>query len=100
MEGEKKFLELYRSLSKRGVICNRPRPLRRLDIADEELDRIFLNSLREQGSMDVYFMSHGARVLGRYDRTDLFIIEDAACLSTLKEEIAEAGLFILHSDNV
>ncbi|MGO6749837.1 hypothetical protein ACC755_17840 [Rhizobium ruizarguesonis] len=95
MDGEKKFLELYRSLSKRGVICNRPEPLRRLDIADEELNQIFLNSLREQRSMDVFFVSCKARALGRYDRTGLFIIEDAACLSALKEEIARAGLFIL-----
>ncbi|MBB2750051.1 UNVERIFIED_ORG: hypothetical protein GGI57_000724 [Rhizobium aethiopicum] len=100
MGGEKKFLKLYRSLSKQGVICNRPGPLRRLEIVDKELNRVFVNSLREQHLMDVFFVNCKVRAFGRYDRTDLLIIEDAAFLSDLKEEIASAGLFVLHSDIV
>ncbi|MBY5645879.1 hypothetical protein [Rhizobium leguminosarum] len=99
MDGEKKFLKLYRSLSRQGVVCNRPGPLRRIDIADAELNQVFINSLREERLMDVFFVSCKVRALGRYDRTDLLIIEDAAFLIDLKEEIASVGLFVLNSDN-
>ncbi|EJC78289.1 hypothetical protein Rleg10DRAFT_7022 [Rhizobium leguminosarum bv. trifolii WSM2012] len=95
LKGEKKFLDLYQSLSGQGVICNRPGPLRQFDIVDEELTQIFIDSLREHRSMDVFFVSCKARFVGRYDRTDLIILEDAGSLGDLQEEVGRSGLFIL-----
>ncbi|WP_104662966.1 hypothetical protein [Ensifer adhaerens] len=95
LHGEEKFLRLYRSLSKQGVLCNSPTPARNFDEIDDEIEQIFVDSLREKRAMDVFFKSHELRVIGRYDRTDLFIARDPAFLVKIREEVAKAGLFVL-----
>lgn len=93
--GEQKFLRLYSLLSSGGVICNRPRPLRKFDGLDEELRSIVVESLREQSFMDLYFVAYNTRVVGRYDRTDIAIANPATDLEGLRDAVIKCGLHIL-----
>lgn len=95
LQGEQKFLSFYSSLSKYGVVCNRPRPLRMFEALTSELEQIFVSSLREKRSMDVYFKGAGVRVIGRYDRTDLVIADSQVQLNSFLPKAREFGLFEL-----
>lgn len=94
--GEQKFLKLYASLSAAGVLCNRPGPLQVFETFNFELERIFINSLREKRSMDVYFKEACVRVIGRYDRTDLVIADSQMHLDALRLRAKKFGLFQLN----
>ncbi|NDI86051.1 hypothetical protein [Undibacterium crateris] len=93
--GERKFLDFYNSLAVGGVICNRPAPLRLMNANDPKFCEIVVASLREKKSMDVYFSSANVRIIGRYDRTDLALLERATDLATFAAKVRGAGLFIL-----
>ncbi len=93
--GEHKLLELYRMLGRHGAICNYPRPFRKFDIVDVELEKVLMSSLREQRLMDVYFADFGVRVMGGYDRTDLIIAESPKQLELLCSQVSKFGLFVL-----
>jgi hypothetical protein len=95
LQGEKKFLNFYSSLSTFGVVCNRPGPLRMFEASSPELEQIFVNSLREKRSMDVYFVGAGVRVIGRYDRTDLAISDSQEQLDSFLTKAHEFELFEL-----
>jgi hypothetical protein len=95
IEGEKKFLKLYRSLSESGVICKYPGPLRWLDAGNPELENVMVNSLRENGFMDAYFIAARARIVGGHDRTDLLILENEVDLEAVHIKVKAAGLFLL-----
>ncbi len=96
-EGERKFLNFYQSLSMSGVVCNRPRPIRMIDKIDSTFEEALISSLREEKSMDVYFLSCRARIIGRYDRTDLALLGNDTDLVEFENKIREAGLFVLRS---
>ncbi len=95
LAGEHKFLSLYRVLGQRGVICNRPGPLRKFDRIDAQLEQILKGSLREKRFADVHFVDFGVRVIGGYDRTDLIVAESSELLDLLSPEVAKCGLFML-----
>lgn len=95
LAGEEKFLRLYRPLMLSGMICNYPPPLRALQRGDIVIEEIVRNSLREKRIMDAYFPSHGIRILGGYDRTDLVVADSAEQLSAVTLEAERLGLFIL-----
>ncbi|MDZ5649311.1 hypothetical protein [Nitrospirillum sp. BR 11828] len=96
MLGEQKFLKFYSLLSKGGVICNRPGPLRIFEAMTPELEHIFVDSLREKRFMDVYFKGTGVRVIGRYDRTDLVIADSQEELRSFQLKSHDFGLFELN----
>jgi hypothetical protein len=93
--GERRFLALYLSLSKLGVVCKYPGPLRRIEFGDSALESVIVNSLREKRSMDIYFIGARVRIVGGHDRTDLLICENAGDLEAISLKVKEAGLFIL-----
>ena len=95
LQGEQKFLSFYSSLSTCGVVCNRPGPLRMFEALTPELQEIFVNSLREKRSMDLYFKGVGVRIMGRYDRTDLVIADSQEQLNSFLPKAHEFGLFEL-----
>lgn len=95
LKGEQKFLNLYSTLSRLGVVCNRPRPLRFFETLVAELEQVFTDSLREKRSMDVYFRGVGVRVIGRYDRTDLVIADSQEQLISFISKAYEFGLYEL-----
>jgi len=95
LQGEQKFLSFYMFLSTDGVVCNRPGPLRMIEALTPELEQIFVNSLREKRSMDVYFKGAGVRIIGRYDRTDLVIADSKEQLGSFLPQAHEFGLFEL-----
>ncbi len=95
LEGERKFLDFYESLAVDGVICNRPAPLRLMNANDPEFREIVVASLREKKSMDVYFLSASVRIIGRYDRTDLALLERVTDLPAFGAKVRGAGLSIL-----
>lgn len=95
LEGERKFLNFYESLAAEGVICNRPAPLRLLAANDPKFRELLVASLREQKLMDVYFLSANVRIIGRYDRTDLVLLESLTDLPTFGAVVRSAGLSIL-----
>ncbi|WP_146171864.1 hypothetical protein [Pseudoduganella armeniaca] len=95
LQGERKFLNFYSSLSMFGVACNRPGPPRMFKTLTPELENIFVNSLREKRSMDVYFKEAEVRVIGRYDRTDLLIADSQEQLNFFLLKAHQFGLFAL-----
>lgn len=95
LQGENKFMELYETLGRHGVLCKHPRPLREFKKINAELEQVFLDSLRETRFMDVYFMGYGARILGGYDRTDMAVADSPERLVALSSEVSKSGLFLL-----
>lgn len=91
----KKFLKLYSSLSKEGVICKSPTPYRFIGGEDQLLKQIIVDSLRELRRFDMYFMSSEVRIIGGFERADLFILNDKSRLNTINSEIRNCGLYIL-----
>lgn len=95
LKGEEKFSNLYALLSKEGVICNIPPPYRFIDGSDVSMTRIIVDSLREKRRFDMYFMKYDVRVIGGFDRTDFFVVNDRSKINKIKESIASCGLYIL-----
>lgn len=95
LKGEEKFSKLYALLSKEGVICNIPPPYRFLDGSDVNIASMIVDSLREERRFDMYFMKYDVRIVGGFDRTDLFIINERSKVNKIKEIIASCGLYIL-----
>lgn len=93
--GEHKFLKLYRMLGRHGLVCNRPRPVRKFETVDVDLEKVLIGSLREECLMDIYFSDFGVRVMGGYDRTDLLIAETPQKLEFLFAQVSKFGLFVL-----
>jgi hypothetical protein len=94
-EGERRFLNFYLALASNGVICNRPFHGKILSRDDLSLKSILLASLREQKLMDVYFKGLRARVIGRYDRTDLVLVRDPSDLEMVRIAAESFGLYLL-----
>lgn len=94
--GEARFLELYRKLAMRGVsrvlASGRLAPLAP---DSRRFGEILVSSLRERRFMDVYFDGYDLRVVGSWDRTDIWFCRDEARLAELRTAIARAGLFEL-----
>ena len=93
LSGEQRFLQLYRELGEGGIIVNVPSPLREYDQNGRETDEIIRNSLREIKLMDVFFKKYSVRVLGGYDRTDIFIFHDGMQCIQVKKLIEDLGRF-------
>lgn len=93
--GENRFLRFYRHLAERGAVSNRDGSVVGFESMSSDLEAIIVASLREERLMDVYFCGLGVRVLGRYDRTDMVILDSADSLPALIEAVAGAGLFVL-----
>jgi hypothetical protein len=94
-EGERHFLNFYLTLAADGMICNRPLHGEILSKDDSCLEPMLLASLREQKLMDVYFKSLRARVIGRYDRTDLVLVRDQSDLEKIRIAAENSGLYLL-----
>ncbi|EJN01405.1 hypothetical protein [Phyllobacterium sp. YR531] len=93
--GEEKFINFYRKLSVDGVVCNYPRPLRIFDKYNRILEKVIFDSLREKRKFDMYFIAHDVRVLGGYDRTDLFLPRNKEKIRDIHRAVGEAGLYVL-----
>ena len=105
MRGERHFIDLYRQLAEDGVYARMGENVDFLRADSTVFRRILLTSLREEkplegGFMDVYFPSLQIRVLGSYDRTDVFLLRDKSVLPKLEEVVRNAGLFILPADHL
>jgi hypothetical protein len=64
-------------------------------IRDPGLSEVLVGSLREQSLMDAHFSSARVRVIGGYDRTDQFVVEDMRFIDSVIQRVRDAGLFIL-----
>lgn len=95
LNGERRFVDLYRSLSVEGVVCNVPIPLRKIDGSDTALASIIIDSLREKKRFDVYFVAFELRVIGGFDRTDLFLPRNRNRIGEIKKLVKENFLFCL-----
>ena len=95
LKGEEKFSKLYALLSQEGVICNIPPPYRFIDCSDINIKRIIVESIREERRFDMYFMAYNVRIIGGFDRTDLFILNEKSKLDKIRENITDYGLYIL-----
>ncbi|MEZ2126796.1 MULTISPECIES: hypothetical protein [unclassified Sinorhizobium] len=95
LSGEQQFLQLYRKLGEGGIVINVPGPLREIYNNCSEVDEIFKNSLREKKLMDVFFPIYSVRVLGGYDRTDLFVLHDWKKYTQLINIVEEVGLYAI-----
>ena len=93
--GEKKFLNFYKALACEGVIVDRPGPRRILQPQDPEFEELLLASLRESCFMDAYFPRYKVRIIGRYDRTDLALLEREASVDEFIRLAASLELHVL-----
>jgi len=95
LKGEEKFSKLYALLSRDGVVCSIPPPYRFIDGFDANIARIIVDSLREERRFDMYFMAYDVRIVGGFDRTDLFILNEKSKVNKIMENITDCGLYIL-----
>ncbi|PQZ50185.1 hypothetical protein CQ052_12980 [Ochrobactrum sp. MYb15] len=95
LKGEEKFSKLYALLSREGVICNIPPPYRFIDGFDVSITGLIVDSLREERRFDMYFMAYDVRIVGGFDRTDLFILNEKSKINKIRENITDCGLYIL-----
>ena len=94
-DGEQRFLRLYDTLARGGLVRYRPGPQRAMDGDEPELHDIFRASLREQSFMDVFFKASATRVLGRWDRTDYVIFSDNTDIASFQALVEGHGLHLL-----
>lgn len=87
--GESRFLSLYHGLVLTGA-CDVDGPL-----SPVAAERIIRASLREEALMDIRFPEFRVRVVGGWDRTDLFLLEPGADLPALTARVTRAGLHLL-----
>lgn len=91
--GERSFLSLYRSLARSSNVI--PHPEFAAVTSAEDLETIFIRSLREQSLMDICFENFNLRVVGGFDRTDLFIFGDSVHMSRVEQMAKDGGLYVL-----
>jgi len=95
MIGEKKFISMYMDMAKDGVVTILNG--KQIDLAynSKALYSIITDSLREIVPMDVYFNRYEVRVVGGFDRTDLFLSVKNPPEKELYSCISLHGLYIL-----
>lgn len=96
LEQEERFVRFYSDLL-RGQDwrdANAPELLRR-GLDESALEQIVRPSLRERERMDIYLCDCCLRIIGGYDRTDLFLFEDDAMIARINVVARGHGLFLL-----
>ncbi|MDP9569730.1 UNVERIFIED_ORG: hypothetical protein J2W66_000190 [Agrobacterium larrymoorei] len=92
--GERSFLSFYETLRVlSGVLANPERVSVRS--AGEDMEAIFIRSLREQSLMDICFTDLNLRAVGGFDRTDLMIFGDTTHVAKVEALARDAGLYVL-----
>lgn len=76
-----------------GVLANPERVSVRS--AGEDMEAIFIRSLREQSLMDICFTDLSLRAVGGFDRTDLMIFGDTTHVAKVEALARDAGLYVL-----
>lgn len=99
LKGEAKFVEIYKYLASEGVFAKQNEKIVFFDKVNSNFEKIITESLREKKLMDIYFVGINARVIGGYDRTDLFLLNDKKLLPDLRDLVNKVGLYILNSSN-
>lgn len=87
--GESRFLTLYHGMTLTGA-CDVGGPL-----SPVAAERIIRASLREEALMDIRFPELLVRVVGGWDRTDLFLLEPGADAAAIAARVTKAGLHLL-----
>jgi len=95
LEGENKFLSFYKYLTHSSVLSYQGNNILSFEKYNDNLEEIIINSLREKSLMDLFFLEMDLRVIGGYDRTDLFLLRDRSKLDGLKKIVNAHGLFVL-----
>jgi hypothetical protein len=94
-DGEQRFLRLYETLARAGLVCHQSGEPRQMEGDEPVLCEIFRASLREQALMDVYFKASATRILGRWDRTDYVIFTEHSDIASFQAIVEGHGLHLL-----
>jgi hypothetical protein len=96
LEQEERFVRFYADLLKGQDWRDANAPeLLRTGLDDGALEQIVRPSLRERERMDIYLCDRCLRIMGGYDRTDLFLFEDDAMIAQTEVLARGHGLFLL-----
>lgn len=92
---EGKFISLYRELLSNGAWVKIDDEVLEFSEFSQALEVIVIDSLREKSFMDLYIDKYGVRVIGGYDRTDIFLLGPDGNGDALRGLVALHGLHII-----